>query len=160
MQKINLATLSAVQLMPRIINKFPRLYTELFLETLCKIRRIIKTYHIADFINTVFIFRKQGCRFLQPHYLYQFIRSNISQRLDLGKQTGTADTKLFSQKINCQFRFREVLFDKLKKRGQEFIVHRVAGYAVQRHHRHFRKLLAEQITQVEKILDTCLQILY
>lgn len=37
-------------------NKLSRLYSKLLLETFCEVRRAIKTNHIADFINPIFIF--------------------------------------------------------------------------------------------------------
>lgn len=66
-----------------------RFHSELFLETLAEIRRIIESHHVAYLIDAVLVFQQEGSRFLQSDNLNHFIRRRIGQSLDFHKQSGT-----------------------------------------------------------------------
>jgi len=91
-------------------NKLTRLDAELFLETFAEIRRIVEAHHVADFIDPISVFLKQGSRFFQPDQLDHFIRRNVGQPFDLGKESRTADAELFGQKIDRKLGVREIFF--------------------------------------------------
>lgn len=90
---------------------FSRFHSELFLETLAEIRRVIESHHITYLIDAVLVFQQQGSRFLQSDNLNHFIRRRVGQSFDFHEQSGPADTQFLGQKStdsSSLFRFSSI----------------------------------------------------
>ena len=113
-----------------------RFHSELFLETLAEIRRIIESHHVAYLIDAVLVFQQEGSRFLQSDNLNHFIRRRIGHSFDFHKNSGTGDRQLLGQEVDRHFFVVQVLFNQVVHFLQEHFITLIGRNGVDGNRRH------------------------